>query len=74
MSNPFTKHPNEVGLNYFQHLIFAFWVIARLIAAVFTCTIHAFLPFLFTTTTSGIITGLNSKIEERKNHTSASVR
>ena len=71
MSNPFTKHPNDVGMNYFQHLLFAFWVITRLITGVFTCTIHAFFPFLFTTTTSSIITELNSKIDERKNHKSS---
>ncbi|MFZ5551800.1 MAG: DUF6356 family protein [Bacteroidota bacterium] len=68
MSNPFTQHPKEVGLNYFTHLIFAFWVIARLIAGVFTCFVHAFFPFMFTTTTSGIIKELHSKIEKRKQY------
>jgi hypothetical protein len=66
--NIFTKHPNEVGLNYFQHFVFAFSVVYKLIIAVFCCTIHAFFPFLFTTTTSGIVTELHNKIDHRKNH------
>lgn len=66
--NIFTKHPNEVGLNYFQHFIFAFSVVGKLIIAVFCCTIHAFFPFLFTTTTSGIVSELHSKIDHRKKH------
>ena len=45
--NMFTKHPSEVGLNYFQHFLFAFSVVYKLIIAVFCCTIHAFFPFLF---------------------------
>jgi hypothetical protein len=64
--NPFTKHPQEVGMNYFQHFAFAFSVVFKLIAAVFCCTVHAFFPFLFTTTTSGIIAGLHNKIQHRK--------
>jgi len=74
MSNPFTRHPNEMGLNYFQHLIFAFWVISRLITGVFTCTIHAFFPFLFTNTTSKIINELNNRIDKQKNYNSPSAR
>lgn len=64
--NMFTKHPNEVGLNYFQHMLFAFSVVLKLIYACFACTIHAFFPFLFTTTTSGIVNELHKKIDHRK--------
>jgi hypothetical protein len=66
--NIFTKHPNEVGLNYFQHLIFAFSVVFKLVLAVFCCTVHGFFPFLFTTTTSGIVAELHKKIDHIKNH------
>lgn len=62
----FTKHPNEVGMNYFQHMLFAFSIVCKLIYASFACTVHAFLPFLFTATTSGIISELHSKITDRK--------
>jgi hypothetical protein len=68
--NIFTKHPREVGLNYFQHFLFAFSVVFKLLTAVFCCTIHAFFPFLFTTTTSRIVSGLNGQIVHRKNHES----
>jgi hypothetical protein len=66
--NIFTKHPSEVGLNYFQHFLFAFSVVFALLAAVFCCTVHAFFPFIFTNTTSGIIAKLHGQIAHRKNH------
>ena len=66
--NPFTRHPNEVGMNYFQHLWFAITIVAKLIYAVFACFIHAFLPFFFTTTTSEIVEELHGKITHRKTH------
>jgi hypothetical protein len=66
--NPFTKHPREVGLGYFQHLWFAITIVGKLIVAVLACFIHAFLPFLFTTTTSSIVTELHGKITHRKSH------
>ena len=62
----FTKHPNEVGLNYFTHFLFAWSVVLKLLKAVLCCTIHSFLPFVFTTTTSEIINELHNKIEHRK--------
>ena len=68
MSNSFTKHPNEVGLSYFQHMFFAFGVTWKLFYCVFACFIHAFFPFLFTNTTSGVVKQLHSKIEHRKSH------
>jgi hypothetical protein len=66
--NMFTKHPGEVGMNYFQHMFFAFSVVGKLIYAGFACTIHAFFPFFFTNTTSGIVTELHGKITHRKSH------
>lgn len=65
-SNPFTEHPNAVGLSYFGHLLFAFTVVGKLIKATFACFVHAFFPFLFTNTTSTIVKELHSKIEHRK--------
>lgn len=66
--NIFTKHPNEVGLNYFTHFLFAWSVVFKLVQAVICCTIHSFLPFVFTTTTSSIVKELHSKIEHRKDN------
>lgn len=68
MSNPFTEHPKEVGMNYFQHMLFAFSVTGKLIVAVFCCFIHAFFPFLFTHTTSGIVKKLHALIDPGKRH------
>jgi hypothetical protein len=68
MSNPFTEHPKEVGMNYFQHLLFAFSVVGKLIAAVFCCTIHAFFPFIFTHTTSSIVKNLHGLIDPTQRH------
>jgi hypothetical protein len=64
--NPFTKHPREVGLNYFQHFAFSFYVQLKLLLALLACFVHAFFPFLFTTTASTIIRGLDTKIADRK--------
>lgn len=64
--NPFTKHPNEVGMNYLQHFLFAFQVQFKLLMALLACFVHAFFPFLFTTTASTIIRGLDGKIADRK--------
>jgi len=66
--NIFNKHPNEVGLNYFQHMRFALSIVTKLIYASFACSVHAFFPFFFTNTTSGIVTELHSKIAHRKSH------
>lgn len=68
MSNPFSRHPKEVGMTYLQHFVFAFSVTFKLMIAVFCCSVHAFLPFLFTTTTSNIVRGLNEKIGDRRTH------
>ena len=68
MSNPFSRHPQEVGMTYLQHFVFAFSVTFKLMIAAFCCSVHAFLPFLFTTTTSGIVRDLHEKIGDRSNH------
>lgn len=66
--NLFTKHPSEVGMNYFQHMWFAFSIAGKLVWAGFACTVHALFPFFFTNTTSGIVTELHGKITHRKEH------
>jgi Family of unknown function (DUF6356) len=64
--NPFIKHPNEMGMNYFQHFLFAFTVQFKLLLALLACFVHAFFPFLFTTTASTIIRKLDQGITGRK--------
>jgi Family of unknown function (DUF6356) len=50
MPNPFTAHPASVGETYWQHLRFALRFGARMTAGGLAALMHAFLPFVFTTT------------------------
>lgn len=70
MSNAFTKHPQEVGLSYGGHFLFAWSVVFKLMKGVVCCSIHSVFPFMFTNTTSTIIKGLHDKIDDRKHHVS----
>lgn len=66
--NIFTKHPNEVKMNYLQHMGYAFTVVGRLGMLTFCCFVHAIFPFMFTTTTSRIVNQLQDEFNNRKNH------
>ena len=57
----FTEHPHEVGKSYSGHFLYALSVALRLSGCVIACSIHAFLPFLFTNTTSTTIQSLNDE-------------
>ena len=66
MNNPFSKHPEEIGETYFQHLWFAsriswlaFWISV-------TALVHALLPFLFQKTASEMLKNLNDGINKRE--------
>ncbi|MES0033318.1 DUF6356 family protein [Mesorhizobium sp. M0040] len=61
----FTNHPAAVGESYFGHMAFAAWFSSRLFMAAFAALIHAFLPFLFETTASGIIRELYERTHNR---------
>ncbi len=62
----FTKHPNSVGENYFQHLFKALGYFFYLLFTSFFIFIHAFLPFLFKTKASDRINKLDSILQSRK--------
>lgn len=64
----FTKHPNQVGMTYIQHLVFALNLARMLLVCVICSLIHAFFPFLFTTYTSTIIRKLHNEFEKRYYH------
>ena len=53
--NPFTRHPNEVGESYGQHLTHAGGAGFKLLGAGIACLVHAVLPFLFVNTASNTI-------------------
>ncbi len=55
----FTHHPQSVGETYGEHFLAATGFGLRMLAGAIACLIHAFLPFLFVSTGSGIIRKLH---------------
>ncbi len=58
----FTEHPREVGMSYPRHFLYALTVTWRLFLCVPACFVHAFLPFLFTHTTSSTVEELHQEL------------
>ena len=67
-TNIFTKHPKEVGMNYFQHLCFTLMLARKMFFAVFASIIHSVFPFLFNTYTSETIKKLHQIFLTRLNN------
>ena len=44
--NPFTAHPHEQGISYFEHLEFALGIAMRLLNTVIAFALHAIFPFI----------------------------
>ncbi|RCS23760.1 hypothetical protein DUT91_10775 [Phyllobacterium salinisoli] len=65
ISRLFTQHPASVDESYFEHMAFAAGFSVKLFAAAFAAMIHAFLPFLFEKTASGIIRRLYERTHNR---------
>ena len=42
----FTAHPENQGLSYFEHWLFAMGIARRLVASAMAFAIHALLPFV----------------------------
>ena len=64
----FTAHPASVDESYFGHMAFAGWFATRLATAALAALVHAFLPFLFETTASGIIRELYERTHDRRSN------
>ncbi len=62
----FTDHPASVGESYWQHQAMALSFSLRLLAGAVVCLVHAFLPFLFVKTGSGIITDLHARMVRQR--------
>jgi len=62
MKVSFTEHPASVGENYFEHLLKASGFAFSMIGGGLACLVHAFLPFLFTRTGSGVIRSLHDRM------------
>ena len=66
MVNIFTKHPNEVGETYFQHLFNSLRYALTFFLLVFVAFIHAVFPFIFTKTASCVIQEMSDHIKKRE--------
>lgn len=44
--NPFTEHPQQQGISYTEHMIFAMGIAQRLFHSVIAFTLHAIFPFV----------------------------
>ena len=51
--NLFNKHPSDVGMSYFRHMLFIASIKAFL---------HALFPFMFETSTSDVVAKINKKL------------
>ena len=58
----FTKHPNSVGENYFQHMGSSFSFGAKMFFASFACFTHGIFPFICTSRGSQAITELHDRM------------
>ncbi len=65
LTDAFTAHPASVDETYLEHFAFALRFSGLLFAAAFAALVHAFLPFLFEKTASGLIRRLYARIEYR---------
>lgn len=63
--NPFTKHPEEVGESYAEHLATASSFGATMVIGGLCVMIHAVLPFLFVNTGSRTMNKLHKKMSKR---------
>jgi hypothetical protein len=69
MFRAFTEHPASVGETYLEHMGMALSFALRLLLGSLACFLHAFLPFLFEKTGSGIIAGLHDRmVVNRRRH------
>lgn len=58
----FTEHPASVDETYTEHMGVALSFTWRMLIGTLACLVHAFLPFLFVKTGSGIIDGLHDRM------------
>ena len=66
MKNIFTKHPNDIGESYLQHLINGISFFFNLVTIAVKVFIHSIFPFLFENSASNKIAELNRVLQDRK--------
>jgi len=67
----FREHPASVGETYFEHMGVALSFAFALLAAGLACVVHAFFPFLFTTTARRAIADLHHRVVTHRDRRSA---
>jgi len=65
ISRLFNEHPSDVGMTYTRHFRFAMNLAWHTFRSSLASVVHAFLPFLFTTTTSRTIGRLYEMLKFR---------
>ena len=65
MKNPFTHHPNENGMSYLKHLLFALGTASAGGWIWGVSIVHAFFPFMFKTAASKEIESLHKAMTSR---------
>ena len=61
----FLEHPRSVDETYFQHMVFASALSAKLLFAAFAALVHAVIPILFEKTASALIADLYNRTHNR---------
>jgi hypothetical protein len=61
----FTEHPDAVGESYTEHMGVALSFALPMAYGALAAFVHAFLPFLFVTTTSSIVRRLHGRMVNR---------
>ena len=68
----FVEHPSSMGETYLTHMWHALGVSARMAMGACAAAVHAFFPFVFTDTASGIAREVAARVAYR--HVSSSPR
>jgi hypothetical protein len=59
------SHLKGMKENYFVHLFEALLIVFSLLKAAVACLVHAFIPFIFTTTASSIVRKILQRTDDR---------
>lgn len=62
----FTDHPRSKGQGYFEHMLYALGIAAKLLFCFIVIVVHSILPFLFTNTASHVLTRLVNSFDANK--------
>tara|TARA_B100001059_G_scaffold236805_2_gene290648 strand:- start:6814 stop:7080 length:267 start_codon:yes stop_codon:yes gene_type:complete len=58
----FNKHPSDVGMNYFSHMLLSLKFSIMLFIASIKAFLHALFPFMFETSTSDVVAKINKRL------------